>query len=386
MSCRPLSVIVAIIGVGSMLLDSPIAMAQAEENLIDLGAVAPGKGINNNGQVVLQNYWYSQGTLTPFPNGFTGNAINASGHIAGTYGIYYYGTVTALPTIAPGTGYSFPDPSAVAINDSGAVTIEYAFDSVANLSALYSNGTLTTIIPTFGCNIGNGVQVTAQAINDSGQITGGAPAEEYSCNEDSTLLVAYIYEPDKPTTDLGITGAGNAINASGEVTGVEDMPATGAFLYSDGKVTLLPNTANCSGNGINTSGFIVGTCNKYAFFYNDDTTIDLSTLVQPSDPLTPYFTLTDARGINDSGLVIVNGIDSRDKSNHAYLFQVSSTSSSSGSSSGGGRKGGGSLDSLSLSFLIGMLALRRLRMIRGKRDAGWNSLALGSGGKRAPEE
>ncbi len=69
MSWKPVRIIAAIISVGSILLDSPIATAQAEDNLIDLGAVAPGLGINNSGQVVLRNYWYSQGTLTAFANG-----------------------------------------------------------------------------------------------------------------------------------------------------------------------------------------------------------------------------------------------------------------------------------------------------------------------------
>lgn len=92
------SIIGAIISVGSILLGPPIATAETNY-LTGLGAVAPGVGINNSGQVVLQNYWYSQGTLTAFPNGFTGDAINASGHIAGSYGIYYYGPSHLHPTL-----------------------------------------------------------------------------------------------------------------------------------------------------------------------------------------------------------------------------------------------------------------------------------------------
>jgi len=166
MSWKPLGIIAAIISVGSMLLGSPTATAQAEDNLINLGAVAPGRGINNSGQVVLQNYWYSQGTLTAFPNGFTGNAINASGHIAGTYGIYYYGTVTALPTPTPPTDYPLPNYSAPDINDSGAVLIYYSYTFTGTLSDLFSNDTLTNIGTSLGC----GNNVTAQAINDSDQI------------------------------------------------------------------------------------------------------------------------------------------------------------------------------------------------------------------------
>jgi hypothetical protein len=50
--------------------------------------------------------------------------------------------------------------------------------------------------------------------------------------------------------------------------------------------------------------------------------LDLNTFVSASDPLQPFVTLTDARGINDSGLIIVNGIDSRDQMSHAYLLQA----------------------------------------------------------------
>jgi len=243
-----------------------------------------------------------------------------------------------------------------------------------------------------------------------------------------------------------------------------NAPATSAaFLYNHGKVTLLPGTLgwapdsyqrglnSCAGNAINASGFIVGDCTvtledllgnftniPSAFFFNG-TTRDLNALVRSSDPLKPYVTLTDARGINDSGLVIVNGTDSRDNSGHAYLMQLQlikvsiytsaskvtagspvtltwTTSPSpsigvscvaTGGSEGDGwtgdialsgtktvtesaagtysygvsctvgsqkqqadtsvvvvtssRSGGGAFDSLSLSFLLGMLALRRIR-------------------------
>jgi len=40
-------------------------------------------GINNAGQVVLQNGVYANGTLTAFPTGFACDAINSSGAVAG---------------------------------------------------------------------------------------------------------------------------------------------------------------------------------------------------------------------------------------------------------------------------------------------------------------
>jgi hypothetical protein len=445
MSCRPLSIIAAIISVSSMLLASPTATAQAEDNLIDLGAVAPGRGINNNGEVVLANYFYSQGTLAAYPGGFAGESINASGHVAGFYGIYYYGTVTALPN---GLG-------AIAINDSGAVVILNSLTFTETVSDLYSNGTLTGISIPAGIPGSCEYNFTALAMNDSEQITGIA------CGVGSGEVVIYD-ATTKATTDLGIIGSGRAINASGEVTGTARVGYNlAAFLYSHGKVTLLPGASGpvdpdtgggCQGNAINASGFIVGTCPVFIgyspgnggdpeyinqpFVYNG-TTRNLNALVRSSDSLKPYVTLTDANGINDSGLVIVNGTDSRDNAGHAYLMQLQlikvsifssasnvapgtsvtltwattpapsngvSCTATGGSAADGwtgeialnGKKtvtessagtysygvsctvgsqkqqadtsvvvtsnsGGGAFDSLSLSFLIGMLALRRLR-------------------------
>ena len=42
------------------------------------------RGLNNSGQALLSSGLYSNGTFTPFPAGFTGFAINANGHVAGT--------------------------------------------------------------------------------------------------------------------------------------------------------------------------------------------------------------------------------------------------------------------------------------------------------------
>jgi probable HAF family extracellular repeat protein len=370
-SWRPPSILAAILSVSSMLLGSPRAMAQAADNLIDLGAVGPGLGINNSGEVVLENYIYSNGMLTAFPTGFTGNAINASGTVAGSIssgasaGIYADGTVTALPT--PNSQLLNENNWAgVSINDSGEVLVDFDIldtDPVPT-SDLYSNGTLAGIpgMTFYGPPDNNEcVGAVAQANNDSGQITGNAP----NCETFDGFGTVFLYSiATAAMTNLDIVGSASAINANAEVTGLTIKPpstTSAAFLYSNGKVTLLPGGARV-GYAINASGFVVGDGVNglaHAFLYNG-TTIDLNTLVQSTDPLKPYVTLTDARGINDNGLIVVNGVDSRDKSNHVYLLQMSSASSSGNSSSGSG-KGGGALDSLSLSFLIGMLALCRVR-------------------------
>jgi hypothetical protein len=51
--------------------------------------------------------------------------------------------------------------------------------------------------------------------------------------------------------------------------------------------------------------------------------IDLNSLIGATDPLKPYVTLTRAVGINDSLLILANGVDSRTNLTHAYLYQAS---------------------------------------------------------------
>jgi hypothetical protein len=111
--------------------------------------VAPGLGINNSGQVMLQNYLYSNDTLTAFPDGFIGDAINASGQVAGSEsggaaGIYANGTATALPTPKP-FGLTENGWAGLGINDNGDVVVVYYGRLDIPYSSLYINGTLTGI-------------------------------------------------------------------------------------------------------------------------------------------------------------------------------------------------------------------------------------------------
>jgi hypothetical protein len=326
MSWRPLRVIAVIISVSSMLLGSPIAMAQTVGNLTDLGAVAPGVGINDSGEVLLSSYLYSHGTLTAFPSGFNGVAINASGEVVGNDSIYINGTLTGIPQ--PPQNQLTLDYQAVGINDSGEVIVNYQILDTDQVpySYLDNHGTLSDI-GGLGCS-GN---VSVSAINDSGSITGSAAAPS-GCTLSNGLGNAFLYDATSGASiDLGFLGVGNAINASGEVTGIQtsfptccyDNTTSSAFLYSHGKVTLLPMPfglfnlsyfknlgAGCQGNAINASGIIVVNCpiNTVVFLYNGVTS-NLNIFVKPSDPLKPYVKLTGAGGINDHGLVVVNGTD-----------------------------------------------------------------------------
>jgi hypothetical protein len=61
------------LGIVALVATAGIARAQLSP-LIDLGPYAPGLAINNSGQVVLQHYFYGNGTLTAFTANFTAPA------------------------------------------------------------------------------------------------------------------------------------------------------------------------------------------------------------------------------------------------------------------------------------------------------------------------
>ncbi len=125
---------------------------------------------------------------------------------------------------------------------------------------------------------------------------------------------------------------GYAINASGQVTGaLTTASVNGAFLYTNGTALNLgtpPGGSNSTGLAINATAHIVGSyltsggTIDHSFFYNG-VMIDLNTVISAADPLQPYVTLTYAVGINDSGLILVNGTDSRTGNViHGYLIQA----------------------------------------------------------------
>jgi hypothetical protein len=341
--------------------------AVAQNNLNDLGAVAPGLAINDNGQVVLQGYLYSGGTLTTFPAGFTGTSINSSGVVVGSlagtntppapsscptvgldaggdcaFATYSNGAVASYPIYQSSIFGTAAGNQAQGINDSGEIVGDWTSGEGLGGAILLNNGAVTTLIyPTSGCTGGLSAPAgVAYAINDAGQVAGLLPIGSVdTCPGDAFLLSQGNY------TDIG-PGAALALNATGQVVGYLyfGSPPNGgglgsplhAFLYSDSSGTAaqdlgtLPGDTDSFAYAINSSAFIVGYSlnanplpngTKTAFFYNGVMN-NLNSFVAASDPLKAYVKLTDARGINHSGLIVVNGVDSRTQAQHTYLLQV----------------------------------------------------------------
>ena len=351
MLCRTRAALAIISWAAGLALGPAVADAQA--NLIDLGT-ASGVGINNAGQVALSSGIYSNGTVVPLgmlPGDTTNvvpNAINASGQVAGnsilpavsseeTAVFYNNGILTSFGASSVTYDQSF----ATGINASGQIV---GFFTVMGDSTgtgfVYSNGVLTNLYGLPGSVFyGGTIGSIATGINDTGQITGTA----LNTIADPPRYDAVIY--NGTWTDIG-PGEGFAINAAGQVTGalgsagggvipnypaaIYNTPMVGhAFIYRNGTMTdlgALPGGTTAAGYAINATGQIVGASDgtgfsgQHAFFYDGGLT-DMNALVSAADPLRPFVTLTDAHGINDSRLIVVNGIDSRTHLQHAYLLQ-----------------------------------------------------------------
>lgn len=339
------------------------AAANAQNPLTDLG-VATGYGINNSGQVALDQGIYSNGTLTPLPalpggsTPATALAINSSGQVAGSAIsppisgtdpiAYIHGSLIDIGSpILTGVLASQGGGLATGINSNNMVVGWYTSNARDGNTDVftYDNGTVT-LLPAFPCKTFNPnctlvAGPRAFGLNDSGEIVGVLTYQTGAICRVRTDAGADAFSYHNGSwNDFG-PGTAYAVNASGQVagtltnistdqSGLCNFLGTIAFLNSNGTTTslgTLPGGKNSIGYAINASGRIVGssdftgTTATHAFFYNGVMN-DVNALIGASDPLQPFVTLTSAVGINDSLLVLANGVDSRTNLTHAYLIQA----------------------------------------------------------------
>ena len=256
--------------------------------------------INNLGVVVGNQRQESAFVWSPthyntlgYDEFFFADSINDSGKIVGGQAIFngptsvalswaspYATTWTVLPLLQPA---NFGGSFATGINNRGQIVGAFVliddlpFVNGAQHATLWS-GVQVTDLGTLG-----GTNSDAAAINDSGQIVGWADIESGAQHAASWI--------GTKVADLGTLGGtnsyANAVNISGEIVGAAETSSgtQHAALFIGGKV------------------------------------VDLNAALSHS--LAAYITLTDAVGINDSHLIVANGVDSRTGSNHAFLLTPS---------------------------------------------------------------
>ena len=307
------------------------------------GARTAAFSINKSGQVAgfsqtvdgrSQAFVYIDGTL--FNLGTAGGAdsyayrISDSGFVIGrsqnadgqnrAFVTILNGSMFDISSLDRRLGGSFS--VATGVNGTGQV-VGYFHTANGHMAArnrvfLYSDHRITDL-GTFG-----GEDGIISAINDSGQMVGSYGRE---AKADYADRVAFLYSGGK-VISLGTLGgkvtAAMDINNSGQVVGYAQTRdgENHAFIYAAGVMSdlgMLPGGTQSFAYAINDSGQVVGASDSvvstlHAFVYSAGVMKDLNSLI----PANSGWVLTEARGINNSGQIVGNGI--RDGHQRAFLL------------------------------------------------------------------
>jgi probable HAF family extracellular repeat protein len=235
-------------------------------------------------------------------------AINDLGQVAGSTTqsnvshavVLQDGELTDLGTLKPGF-----NTYAAGINNHGEVVGYGAMSSgYQDFRAFHWKDGVMTMLPTFGGDFG-----VAHAINDAGQIVGGASASTGPAR-------AYLYHQGV-MTDLGTLPGGDyseafAVSSHGDVAGVSNRRLGGmtAFRYRNGtmeEIGLLPHGDVSWAYGINDAGDVVGFARTVVngayrnagFLYDAAGLHDLNELVRASDR--QLYEIEWANDVNNQG-------------------------------------------------------------------------------------
>jgi probable HAF family extracellular repeat protein len=276
----------------------------AANALGDNGMVAGRIHLDTNGWAAAI---YANGSVTRYDNlGISGiSSINSSGMFTGSLKIsntlshafiYHDGVIQDI-----GTGTSL-STSGDAINASGQVALT-AFNGPYGDTYLYSNGTMTALIPKMTYP-----KAWMEDMNESATVVGGTEVHHSGVH-------AFVYS-NGVMTDLGAPDGGESwaygVNNSDDVVGTlwgsDSSTFTHAFLYRDGVLQDLGTFGGVrsGASGIDNNGRIVGYVStadgSYGFLYENGMALDLNTLVAGADG----WTITGAREINEAGQILAS--------------------------------------------------------------------------------
>ena len=283
------------------------------------GTFSGAQSINNNGQItgtseiaggLTRAFLYSGGVMqdlgvTAGQNSSVGNAINSSGHVAGSVNpngfsaVLYDGT---LHTIGNDSSNAF------GLNDNDEAVGRSTTTTPSRHAVLFKNGTTQDL----GA-LGTGKTSLAYGINSAGTIVGVSAISAAG----SLPEHAFVYSSGV-MHDLGTLGGQDstalAINDAGQITGGANVDAGAyhAFLYDNGVMHDLGSLGGFSANGIgiNSAGDIGGqslladNATNHAFLYHSGVMQDLNSLIDPASG----WVLNSATDINDAGQIVGSGL------------------------------------------------------------------------------
>ncbi len=293
---------------------------------INATAEVTGAAGNNNSNL-SDIFFYSNGTMTSLGTlGGTsgiGNAINASGQVAGysqnssqTYRAFLSSgsTLTDIGDLGGGSAVAY------GINDLGFVVGSAVTAKGENHPFLYRNGRMTDL-GTLGSS-NNDWWNSAQGVNNSGAVAGTS----YDAQGN---FFGFVWKNGK-MTKMGTLGGqwsqAYAINNKGQVTGLAYTKngSAHAFIANCGTCplkdlgTFAGSTSTVWGFGINDSGIVVGQSTfqgtYHAFVYSSGKIKDLNGMI----PAGSGWVLIDAEGINATGQIV--GMGTHNGQEHAYLL------------------------------------------------------------------
>lgn len=340
--------------VATLALASASAIAQ-QYQLTDIGTLGGSTsyayGVNDNVQVVgaaddgtgwPRAFLYSNGQMskieTDYPSSSSVSSgalgISQNGQVTGwtqvPVGIYlfqvgfrYDSATNSATTFGPLGGF---EAAGYAINDRGQVAGVTSNgtgpSSSPRVAFLFSQGPLRAL-STAVHSYANGINVRGEIAGTEANVPQASMAVIFNSRLGTTRKLGYLG---------GIASAAQDINDYGQVAGTIAVTPTveHAILYSNGAVQDLGTLGGVSSESlaINNSGHVTGffkpnDFTRRAFLYDGTIMRDLNSLIDPTNPLAPYVTLTDANDISGSGVIVANGVDSRTGKTHGYLLSPS---------------------------------------------------------------
>ena len=258
------------------------------------------EGINNNGQVVGWRFPTNQ---------IVGNQLDEADRP-----LEWQGGGSQGVDLGVDRAFTATNVQANAINDNGLVVGHV--DLSGTKPWQLQNGAKTDL-PTL-----SGGDAEPFAVNNNGVIVGDA-------DDNAGNTVAVQWHNGQIVTLGALPGGGfaaaGAVNAFGVAVGASTVTGGNfgnrhAVMFANGKVTDLnvPGTQvnDAIANGINDSGVIVGVDGfGNAFIYRNGQSTDLNTLI----PASAGIHLTSAKGINDNGVIIAQGVLTAGSRNGAHV-------------------------------------------------------------------